>query len=71
MLTEQEHAALTASAVGRDVDAVAEYLGLAPEAVHAALASAIGKLGARSKLEAVVIALRAGLIDLPRDSDAT
>jgi hypothetical protein len=33
--------------------------------VREALSTAITKLGARSKLEAVLIAMRAGLVELP------
>ena len=44
---------------------VAEQLGLGPDAVRQHIDAAIAALGARSKLEAVVLALRQGLIDLP------
>jgi two-component system nitrate/nitrite response regulator NarL len=67
ILTAQERAVLAASAKGLGVIEVAQSLDLSPEAVRAAIASAAEKLGARSKLEAVVIALRTGLIDLPRE----
>src|SRR5829696_7527988 len=57
---------LGASAIGLGVAEVADLLGLSPDAVRASIASAITKLGARSKLEAVVVALRGGLIEIPR-----
>ena len=60
-----EQAVLTASATGLVVAEVAEALDLTPEAVHAALRSTIMKLGARSKLEVVVIAFQMRLIDRP------
>jgi DNA-binding NarL/FixJ family response regulator len=66
-LTPLERAVLAASATGLGVREVAEHLGESAETVRHALASVITRLGARSKLEAVVIALRHGLIDLPAD----
>jgi DNA-binding CsgD family transcriptional regulator len=65
VLTVQESAVLAASATGRGVAEIAECLGVSPDVVRQSLASAIAKLGARSKLEAVVIALRCGLISVP------
>ena len=64
-LTPQERAVLSASATGLVVDEVAELLGYSSEETRQLIRSAISKLGARSKLEAVVIALREGLIDPP------
>ncbi len=63
-LTAQECAVLSASATGLSVTEVAERLSISPGAVRASVTSAIVKLGARSKLEAVLIALRRGLIVL-------
>lgn len=65
-LTREERVVLTISATGRTSDEVAEQLGPSSASIGQALASAIEKLGARSKLEAVVIALRAGLLDPAR-----
>ena len=62
-LSRREHDILAASARGAVVVEVACELGLPEQEVRAGLASAIRKLGARSKLEAVVLALRQGLID--------
>ncbi len=66
-LTRRERDVLAASARGLGANGVARELGLPAAAVRAALASAIDKLGARSKLEAVVSALRDGLIEAPSD----
>jgi two-component system response regulator DesR len=63
-LTRRELDVLSASARGAGVVQVAGELGLSEGEVRAYLASAIGKLGARSKLEALVIALRQGDIRL-------
>jgi DNA-binding CsgD family transcriptional regulator len=64
-LTARERDMLAVSATGRTSVEVAETQELAPEAVRGLIASAITMLGARSKLEAVVIAVRDGLINLP------
>jgi DNA-binding CsgD family transcriptional regulator len=66
-LTQLERAVLAASATGLCLAEVAEHLGESPETVRHALASVMTKLGAGSKLEAVVIALRHGIIDIPAD----
>jgi DNA-binding NarL/FixJ family response regulator len=63
-LTAHECAVPTASATGFSSGEVAEQLGVPPDAVRRSIASAMTKLGARSKLEAVVLALRHGLIVL-------
>ena len=64
-LTAHERAVLTASARGLSVLEVSELLGLSSDTVRGLIASAIQKLGARSKLEVVMLALRHGLIDPP------
>jgi len=56
---------LTLAATGLITDEVATQLGMSVDDVRRHTAGAIAALGARSKLEAVVIALRRGLIDLP------
>jgi DNA-binding NarL/FixJ family response regulator len=66
-VTQLERAVLAASATGLCVAEVAEHLGESPETVRHALSSVMTKLGARSKLEPVVIAFRYGIIDLPAD----
>jgi len=60
-----ELAVLRASATGRMSVEVADLLGLDAEVVRAQLGNAVTKLGAHSKLEAVVLALESGLIALP------
>ena len=63
-LTGSERRALELSARGLGVAEVAEAMRTSPSAVRVWLDSAIDKLGARSKLEAVIIAARRGEIDL-------
>ena len=58
-------AVLRAMAAGLGTDQVAALLGIAPGAVRAHLRVAMAELGARSKLEAILLALRRGLIELP------
>jgi DNA-binding NarL/FixJ family response regulator len=66
-LTSEERQVLALAATGRMVVEVAEYLGQSPETIRHTLASAIHNLGARSKIEAVLLALRHGLIEPPGD----
>ena len=70
-LTAQEQEVLALSATGWNATAVAEELGLTPETVRRSLASAIVRVGARSKIEAVMIAVRHGLIELPTNQAGT
>jgi DNA-binding NarL/FixJ family response regulator len=62
-LTVGERRALSLSARGLTVAEVAEAMCGSPLTVHVWLASAIDKLGARSKLEAILIADRRGELD--------
>jgi two-component system, NarL family, nitrate/nitrite response regulator NarL len=64
-LTVEERTALSLSARGLVVTEVAEDMGASPADVRLWLASTIDKLGARSKLEAVLIADRTGQFDAP------
>ena len=64
-LSSLERDVLAITATGRSVAEVAAFLSQPPDKVREALRHAIIKLGARSKLEAVLIALRASLIVLP------
>ena len=64
-LTPTELQVLCLSATGLLPDEVADQLRLSPDEVRLHIGRAIVALGARSKLEAVVVALRLGLIDLP------
>ena len=66
-LTSEGCGILTLSAAGWTTTEVTEMLGHRPEAVRSMLVSAINKLGAHSKLEAVIIAIRHGLIELSGD----
>jgi len=59
-LSPRERDVLTVSARGANVSEVSRELGLAEADVRVALTSARDKLGAGSKLEAVVIAIRQG-----------
>ena len=61
-LSQQEIDILTRSAHGLGVDEVAREIDLAADEVRMALTAARGKLGARSKLEAVLIAIQRGVI---------
>ena len=63
-ITVEERAALAAAATGLAVAEVAERLGYSPEVVRRLLESVMVKLGAHSKLEAIVVARRAGRIEL-------
>ena len=67
-LTCLEREVLAISAIGQSVAEVAAFLSQPTGEVRAALGTAIVKLGARSKLEAVLIAIRAGLIELPEQA---
>jgi DNA-binding CsgD family transcriptional regulator len=62
-LTARERQVLALSATGHGVAEVAAILALPPDAVRGSLASAVARLGARSKLEAVVLALRTRQIE--------
>jgi DNA-binding NarL/FixJ family response regulator len=64
-LTVREYLVLAASAAGLDVREIAAELRDSSEAVRSSLTSVIEKLGAGSKLEAVIVALMSGLIALP------
>ena len=64
-LTEMARLVLQLSATGLLTDEVAERLGIAPDEVRRHVAAAMAALGARSKLEAVLLALRLGVVNLP------
>ena len=70
-LTAEERAVLELSAMGAVLGEVAEVLGMSDDEARAHLASAKHALGAASKLEAVLIALRHGLIQLPRPTEVS
>jgi len=64
-LTARELETLRAAAGGLTNKAIAEQLGLSVNTVRNHMQGAITKLGAHSKLEAVTVALRTRLIELP------
>jgi DNA-binding CsgD family transcriptional regulator len=61
-LTPRELDVLACVSVGTTNAAAGDRLGLRPETVKAYLRSAMRKLGAHTRLEAVVAARRAGLL---------
>lgn len=63
-LTAREHEVLQAMADGLTVTATAEQMAIAVDTVRTHIRNGMGKLGARSRLEAVLIGLRAGIIEL-------
>jgi DNA-binding NarL/FixJ family response regulator len=65
LLTTQEAMVLAAASTGRNVSEVSELLGHHHRTVHQLLTSAMRKLGARSKLESIIVARQRGLIELP------
>lgn len=60
VLTAEERAVLRLAATGLATPDIADALGWPLDHVRSALVSAIATLGARSKLEAVIIAYRRG-----------
>ncbi len=64
-LTVMEHLVLRLSATGLTTAEAADHLDISPDEVRRHVAGAMAALGARSKLEAVVLALRLGLVDFP------
>ena len=66
-LSPCEREVLELSACGAVALEVAGALGLPLDEVREHLAAATRKLGARSRLEAVIVALRDGLIELPAE----
>ena len=63
-LTGLECRVLRLSAAGLLTGEVADRLAMGPDEVRRHVGGAMAALGARSKLEAVVLALRAGLVEL-------
>ena len=64
-LTPREELILRLAAAGMGSDEAAAQLGLTTRDAELSLRSAITKLGARSRIEAVIIAIRRDLIDCP------
>lgn len=61
-LTPREHQVLELLATGTSSSAMADALGVAPNTVRNHVQSVLAKLGAHSRLEAVAIAARQGLV---------
>ena len=66
-LTKREHEVLKVMASGAANQSIAEQLFISRDTVRNHVASILQKLGAHSKLEAVAIALKRGIIDAPAD----
>lgn len=65
-LTPREIEVLQLLAKGLTTEEIAEQLGITRKTVHSHVAGSLTKLGVRSKLEAVMVALREGVIELGR-----
>jgi DNA-binding CsgD family transcriptional regulator len=63
-LTPREIQILHRIANGRETRDIAEEFGSSPETVKNQLTSCYRKLGARNRVHAVVLAIRAGVVDL-------
>lgn len=66
-LTPREFEVLRALAEGLSSRAICERLAIAPNTLRTHVQNIMAKLGAHSKLEAVAVALRHRLIELPRE----
>jgi len=64
-LAKRELEVLTATAMGLNTAEAADHLGISVNTLRTHLKNILVKLGARSKLEAVLIAIREGRIELP------
>lgn len=67
-LTPREHDVLRRLAVGETTRTIAEELFLSVNTIRNYVQSILTKLGAHSKLEAVSIAVREGLVEIPRQA---
>ena len=65
-MTLREELILRSAAAGMGSAEAAAQLGIAVRDAELSLRAAMSKLRARSRIEAVVIAIRLGLIDRPR-----
>jgi DNA-binding NarL/FixJ family response regulator len=68
-LTAREAEILQLLADGHGSRAIAEKLFISPETVQTHVRNLLGKLGVGSRLEAVTLALRLGLVRAPAESD--
>jgi DNA-binding NarL/FixJ family response regulator len=64
-LTSREQEVIRALAEGLDSEGVAERLGINVEEERSSVTSTFGKLGARSKLQALAVAARHGIVEFP------
>ena len=71
ILTGREREVLTLMARGLDNQAIATELGIGYSTVRGHVRSLMAKLGARSRLEAVVRAVQLDLVRVPRPTNAT
>ena len=65
-LTPREREVLVALAEGLDTEGMAERLHIAKRTQRNHVASILAKLGVHSQLQAVVFALRYGVVEIPR-----
>ena len=65
VLSRREELILRAAAAGMGSDKTAKQFGMTAYDVELTLRAVMTKLGARSRIEAVVTAVRSGLIDPP------
>jgi DNA-binding CsgD family transcriptional regulator len=65
-LTPREREVLTLIAAGADFRQIADALSISPATIKSHVRNAHRKLGARNRPHAIALALRRGLIDLPR-----
>jgi len=68
-LAKRELEVLSITAMGLNTAEAADYLGISINTLRTHLKNILAKLNARSKLEAVLVAIREGRIDVPEDSD--
>jgi len=64
-LTSREQGVIRALAEGLDSEGVAEKLGITIEEERSSVTSIFGKLGARSRLQALAVAARHGIVEIP------
>lgn len=67
-LSDRELDVLNAMATGANSLEVADLLGISPNTVRTHVKNIMAKLDARSKLEAVIIAIREGRLDIPLET---
>jgi DNA-binding NarL/FixJ family response regulator len=66
-LAKRELEVLSATAMGLNTAEAADFLGISVNTLRTHLKNILAKLEARSKLEAVLIAIREGRVDLPEN----